>query len=179
MSNYKENIRYHFLVFAFSPVLGLVYAFKTKSKSVIRWSIFAFTVIYGSLFHKSFLGDGAVHWEKVYKNYLYLDFSVWWDRLMAILSFSPTSYTNDDVYIHVLSYLVGTVLNVPQLFFVFVAIVYGYFYSGAVVKFLSYVNWDSNYNKFFFYAFLFLFAIWKFPLNMQTVRTWTGMWVLH
>jgi hypothetical protein len=144
----------------------------------LRWSIFAFTVIYGSLFHISFLGDGEVHWQKVYDNYQYLDFSVWWDQLILILSLNPSQNTNDDPYIHLLSYLIGAILNAPQLFWIGVAIVYGYFFSGTLVKLLGYVNWKSNYNKFFFFFFLVLFLFWKSPLAMQTVRTWTGMWVL-
>lgn len=178
MSIYKENAGYHFLLFAISPFLGMVYAIKTRSKQVIRWSIFAFTVIYGSLFHKSFLGDGAVHWQAVYDNYQYLSFEVWWNRLLAILRLDPTYYTNDDPYIHVISYIVGSLFNVPGLFFVAVALVYAYFFSGAIVKLLSYVRWDLKYNKFYFLFFLTLLILWEAPYLMQTVRTWTGMWVL-
>jgi hypothetical protein len=178
MATYRENAGYHFLVFAASPVLGLLYAIKTRSQSVIRWSIFAFTAIYGSLYHRSYGGDGSAHWDEVYRNYIYLSFDVWWDRMLAILSFSPTPYTNDDPFIHIISYLTGSVLNAPGLFFTVVGIFYAYFYSGAIVKLLSYVNWNSNYNKFFVYFFLIMLLLWKSPNNMQTVRSWTGMWVL-
>jgi len=175
---YKENAGYHFLIFAMSPVLGLVYGIKTKSKKIIRWSLFAFTAIYGTLFHRSFNGDGAVHWQKVYDNYEYLSFEVWWDRLIAILSFAPTPYTNDDVYIHVISYLTGSVFNAPGLFFTVVGLVYAYFYSGAVVKLLSYVNWGSKYKSFYFFFFLILMLLSVSPADMQVVRTWTGAWIL-
>jgi hypothetical protein len=161
-----------------SPVLGLLHGIKTKSNKYIRWSIFVFTVIYGSLFHSSFLGDGKRHWERVYDHYQYLDFSVFWSELMAILSLAPLQTTNDDPYIHLLSYVVGGIFNAPGLFFLAVAVVYAYFYSGAIVKLLSYVNWSSNYNKFFFLFFLVILLLWIPPLKMQTVRTWTGMWVL-
>jgi hypothetical protein len=77
-----------------------------------------------------------------------------------------------------LSYVVGGIFNAPGLFFLAVAVVYAYFYSGAIVKLLSYVNWSSNYNKFFFLFFLVILLLWIPPLKMQTVRTWTGMWVL-
>jgi len=178
MYHQKEDIKYHLIVFLFSPVLGLVYSLKTKSKVVIRWSIFAFVAIYGSLFHPSFLGDGKRHWQNVYDHYQYLDFATWWEELIAILSFASRSTTKDDVYIHTLSYVIGGLLNAPGLFFVCVAIVYAYFYSGFLVKALSFVNWESNYNKFFFYFFLILLLLWKQPYDMQTVRSWTAMWVL-
>jgi hypothetical protein len=178
LATLKQNLKYHYLLFLISPILGLVHGLKTKSKKYIRWSIFIFTVIYGSLLHPSFLGDGRRHWERVYDHYQYLDFSVFWTELMAILSLAPLETTNDDPYIHLLSYLVGGIFNAPGLFFVAVAVVYAYFYSGAIVKLLSYVNWSSNYNKFFFLFFLVIFLLWIPPLKMQTVRTWTGMWVL-
>jgi hypothetical protein len=126
----------------------------------------------------SFLGDGEVHWERVYDRYQYLPFSVWWDQLLLILSLNPPQGINDDPYIHTLSYVIGTVFNAPQLFWIGVAMVYGYFFSGTIVKLLSYVNWRSKYNKFFFLFFMVLFFLWKTPHSMQTVRTWTGMWVL-
>jgi hypothetical protein len=178
MDKLKQNLKYHYLLFLISPVLGLLHGIKTKSNKYIRWSIFVFTVIYGSLFHSSFLGDGKRHWERVYDHYQYLDFSVFWSELMAILSLAPLQTTNDDPYIHLLSYVVGGIFNAPGLFFLAVAVVYAYFYSGAIVKLLSYVNWSSNYNKFFFLFFLVILLLWIPPLKMQTVRTWTGMWVL-
>jgi hypothetical protein len=188
MSLYKSNLKYHILLFLITPILGLIYGLKTKSKKIIRWSIFVFTVIYGSLFSFSIFGgelgatkggvDGSIHWSNVYNHYQNLDFEVWWEELIAILSFAPYSTTNDDVFIHVLSYLTGTVFAAPSLFFVGVALVYGYFFSGAIVKILSHVNWSSKFNKYFFYFFLFLLLLWKHPGDMQTVRSWTGMWVL-
>lgn len=178
MQTLRENIKYHILLFFISPFLGLIYGFKTKSKKYIRWSIFAFVAIYGSLFHESFLGDGAGHWERVYMYYLNKDFSVFWEELIAILSLSPSTSTNADVYTHVLSYLMGTVLSIPQYFFAGVAIVYAYFYSGAVVRLTNYINWKSNYNKFFFGFFFLIFILWQAPFTMQSVRTSTALWVL-
>jgi hypothetical protein len=188
MSLYKSNLKYHILLFLITPILGLVYGLKTKSKKIIRWSIFVFTVIYGSLFSFSIFNsekgateggsDGSRHWNNVYNHYQNLDFEVWWEELIAILSFAPYSTTNDDVFIHVLSYLTGTVFAAPGLFFLGVAIVYGYFFSGALVKILSYVNWNSKFNKFYFIYFLILLVLWMGPSAMHTVRTWTGMWVL-
>lgn len=178
MSSRQQNINYHFILFFISPVMGLVYGLKSKSSVYMRWCIFSFVVIYGSLFHSSFLGDGAVHWNNVYNHYQYLDFSVFWSEFFDIMSLDHSREVNDDPYIHILSYFVGTVLNAPGLFFVFVGAVYGYFYSGVMVKIFGYINWKSKFNKFYFIFFLAMLILWIFPLKMQTVRTWTGMWVL-
>ena len=178
MSSLQQNIKYHFILFFISPVMGLVYGLKSKSLAYMRWSIFGFVVIYGSLFNSSFLGDGYVHWNNVYNHYQYLDFSVFWSELLDIMMLDHSQDVNDDPYIHIVSYFVGGVLNAPGLFFVFVGAVYGYFYSGVMVKIIGYINWKSKFNKFYFIFFLTMLILWIFPLKMQTVRTWTGMWVL-
>jgi hypothetical protein len=178
MATLKENKKYHLLLFLISPILGLTYGIKTKKWSYIRWSIFIFVVIYGSVLHPSHLGDGAVHLENVHTHYTYLSFSQFWEDLTRILSLNPTSKTSTDPYIHILSYIIGTVLNSPNLFFTGVALVFGYFYSGAVVKLLSYVNWNTKYNKFYFLFFLVLFLFFQTPGDMQSVRTGTAVWVV-
>lgn len=185
----KNNLGYYYLIFFITPVLGLIYGLKNGSLKTIRWSIFAFTVFYGSLFTFPILGselggeqgkgyDGAVHWNHVYSHYQYLDFTQWWNELLAIITLNPSYGSYSDPYAHVLAYFIGGVLNAPQFFFVGVAIVFGYFYSGAFVKIISYINWTSGYNKFYFIFFTVLFVLWNLPSDMQTVRTWTGMWVL-
>jgi hypothetical protein len=174
----KEDKKYHLLLFIISPILGLLHGLKTKNKAYIRWSVFMFVMIYASVLHPSHLGDGASNFENLINNYLYLSFSDFWDGLMAIFAFDPMVYTNDDPYLHFLSYFVGTILNAPELFFLFVGIVYAYFYSGAMVKLLEYVNWNSKYNKFYFSFFLILFLLWHNPGHMQSVRNGTGVWIL-
>ena len=136
MSSLQQNIKYHFILFFISPVLGLIYGLRSKSLVYMRWCIFGFVVFYGSLFEMSIFGeaDGSRHWDNVYNHYQYLDFSVFWIELLGIMKFEHVPQVDDDPYIHILSYFVGTILNAPGLFFVFVAVVYGYFYSGVMVK---------------------------------------------
>lgn len=185
MSIKKKNKKYHVFLYLFSPILGLVYGVKSGSLKIIRWSIFVFTVIYGSFFYSLFKdkpfdgsNDGVRHLLGAISHYSYISFEMWWKELLAILSFAPLDGSPTDVFIHVISYISVGIFNAPFLFFTFVAVVYGYFFSGALVKILSYINWQSGYNKTFFYFFLALLILWKLPHDMQTVRTWTGMWVL-
>jgi hypothetical protein len=185
MSIAKSNKKYHVFLFLVSPILGLFYGIKSGSLKVIRWSIFAYTVIYGSLFYSLFYGkeeeganDGVRHLAKAERHYQYLDFSTWWEELIAILSLDPINNTQSDVFIHVISYIAVGIFGAPFLFFTLVAAVYGYFFSGALVKIFSYIDWKSGYNLRFFYFFLVLLILWRTPDAMQTVRTWTGMWVL-
>jgi len=173
----KRLIKYTSILYLLSPVIALLFSLRVKSSKFLRWSLFVFTVIYGSLFHESFLGDGKRHWERAY-TYQYKELHVFWEETIAILSFNPLPSTNDDLYIHFLSYLIAGILNAPGLFFVGVAVVFAYFYSGVIVKILGYVDWKSRNNYLYVLFFVLVFLLWKPPSSMQTVRTWTGMYVL-
>jgi len=174
----KENKKYHLFLFLISPILALIYGIRTKQKSYIRWSIFVFVVIYGSTLHPSHIGDGADHFKTISEQDLGKSFSEFWEELIAILTLSPQPNTATDPYIHILRYILGTLFDAPRALFVVVSIIFGFFYSGAIVKLMSYVNWKSNYNKFYFTFFLILFILYQTPGNMQSVRQGTAIWVV-
>ena len=141
-----------------------------------RWLITLFITFYGSVMMFQEGMDGYVHWQNVYDYYSDLSIQDYFNGLYHILTFSPLSSTNDDMYIHTLSFLVGSVFHLPQLFFTVVAFIYGYFFSGSILKVLrniSRVKFD-----WLIYGFAFLFLIWKNLDGINTVRTWTGLWVL-
>tara|TARA_B110000211_G_C14089961_1_gene558490 strand:- start:84 stop:1385 length:1302 start_codon:yes stop_codon:yes gene_type:complete len=177
MATLDQNKKYHLLLYLISPIMGLIYGIRTKNQKYVRWSIFIFVFIYGAVLHPSHLGDGATHFERL-SYYSHLSFSQFWNDLISILSFIPTQFTNDDPYIHILSYVTTGIFNRPSLFFVGVAFVFAYFYSGAIVMLLSYVNWKSKYNKFYFTFFLVFLLLWQNPGHMQSVRLGTAIWVV-
>ncbi|TVS00478.1 MAG: hypothetical protein EA407_14620 [Rhodobacteraceae bacterium] len=81
-----------------------------------------------------------------------------------------------DLYIHVLSYFVSGVLGLPALFFTFVAFVYGYFFAGSLVIALR--GWRSVQLPVFTLLLVITFLLLKNIEGVNTVRTWTGLWVL-
>jgi len=177
MATLDQNKKYHLLLYLISPIMGLIYGIRTKNQKYIRWSIFIFVFIYGAVLHPSHLGDGATHFERL-SYYDHLSFSQFWNNLIDILSFNPSYSTNDDPYIHILSYVTAGIFNRPSLFFVGVAFVFAYFYSGAIVMLLSYVNWKSKYNKNYFTFFLVFLLLWQNPGHMQSVRLGTAIWIV-
>ena len=168
----------HLLLFFISPISGLIYGLQTWNKKHIRWTIFFFTFIYGSVFHPSHLGDGKDHFESLLRNYSDVDFTSFISDSVNILSLNPTIYTNDDLYLHVVSYFVGSVISLPNLFFSVIALVFSFFYSGALVKLFSYVNFRSRHIGIFFLFFIILTLLWIHPGKMQSVRHGTAFWVL-
>jgi len=120
--------------------------------------------------------DASAHQENVYYHYVGLSFESFANELWHIITLNPLPDTDDDVYIHVISYLTGSLLYAPWLFFTIVGFVFGYFYISALSKILV---WDRRKRlPLVAIAFIFLFIIYRGVDNLQTVRTWTGMWVL-
>lgn len=171
-----QRLLFSFLLMLISPVMSLISGLKSTSQAYKRWLIIIFVTIYGSVILLPDLADGTRHLENVYANYLDLSFDEYVDGLYHIVTFNPKPTTNDDVYIHTLSFFVGSILNSPQLFFVFVAFVYAYFFSGAMLKVFNGIN--KLKFDWMFYGFLLVFFLWVNIEGINTVRTWTGLWVL-
>ncbi|MCB0633700.1 MAG: hypothetical protein R2824_00185 [Saprospiraceae bacterium] len=159
-----------------SPVFTLVYTLKQKDKRFTKWMLTLFSTVYASTFNIEGIGDGTVHWERVYSYYVGLSFPQFLSDLKDILLFKTNHYVNEDVYIHFLSYLTGEVFAVPGLFFVFVGFIYGYFFSASMVAVFDRFPSIGKHFHFFILAVYFI-AILNLQ-SMNTVRTWTGFWVL-
>ena len=159
-----------------SPILALVQGLRSKDQRYQRWVLTLFATIYASTFSLKGIGDGTRHWQRVYDYYTDLSFSQFWSDLIGIILFRTNAFVNDDVYIHLLSYFVGGVLGAPGLFFVFVGFVYGYFFAGSMVKIFRCFPSFFQHFPYFIIAVYFI-AILNLQ-SMNTVRTWTGFWVM-
>lgn len=158
-----------------SPLLALFSAIRDlqwKNKKLI---IILFFTIYGSLITYSEGNDAAsyIRLLDVYSDMSTADFFLW---LKHILLFDPLPGSPNDVYVHCLAFFTSSLLSINGLFFPLVGTIYGYFYAMALSKVLV---WDNK-NKITVTVFLIiiLFIIHRSVTNFQTVRTWTGMWVL-
>lgn len=172
----QQKFALNLIFMIFSPVLALFYGLREKSFVLKRWVVIFFITLYGSVFSYSAGNDAYVHQKAVYDNYIRLSFSDFYDRLIDILLFQPQSTTNDDVYIHVLSFFVGSVLQIPELFFVFVSFIYAYFFAGAMIKMFAFLPQPRL--SWVFYLFAIAFILWRNLEGINVVRTWTGFWVL-
>lgn len=162
-----------------SPALVLWSDLKSRNIEIKKWSLILFVTFLGSVItiKPGLIGaDGARHWLMVYTTYSGMDFHTFLDGLWGILVFDPPSYARGDVYIHVLSYVLGSVLELPGLFFVFVSFVYGYFFSSSLIKIFAYL--PKGRLPILFYGFAVVFLFWINVEEIQSVRTWTGGWVL-
>lgn len=170
-SKYTTSIVYALLM----PVLLVADAIKSSSFRYKRWALTLFFGVYGSTITLSKSKDGYRHLEMVYEHYVGLPFEQFMFELFQILTFQ-TSIGGSDVYKHVLSYFVGEILGLPGLFFVFVGLIYGYFFSGAMLVVFRNFRWAHK--NLLFWGFVILFILAKNVEGVNTVRTWTGLWVL-
>ena len=167
-----------------APWLLLVAAWKTKSRRQKHWLLTLFVTIYGSTITIAYdpygAGpDGVRHLLSVYTHYTDLGFGQFLDELWSIIllrSDATASGGSVDVYKHVLAYLTGSVLATPQLFFPIAAFVYGYFFTGSLLEIFR--HFKTSRWTYLFIAFAFLFFLIKNIEGVNTVRTWTGLWIL-
>lgn len=158
-----------------SPAIGLYNGIKYldwKNRKVI---IVLFFIIYGSLLT---YGEGAdanryMDLLTTYDTMTFSEFLLW---LKHIITFDPLPGSPSDVYIHVLSFFTSAVLGMHGLFFPIVAAIYGYFYANAMSKILV---WEKGFKMTVaIVLIIILFIIHRSVGNFQTVRSWTGMWIL-
>lgn len=163
------------------PWILLIAAWKSASHRERHWLIVFFFTIYGATISIAYdplgLGvDGVRHLLNVYTHYRDLGFDQFISELWLILTFQPPPTTNQDVYIHVLSYVVGSLIGEPRFFFPIVATVYGYFFVGSMLEVFK--NSTSSRRTYVFIAFGTLFFLIMNIAGVNSVSFWTAMWIL-
>lgn len=173
----KRAFFYSILFMLISPAISLIHGVKGNfGLEFKRKLLIVFITIYGSIITISGTNDGVVHLNNVYDHYVGLSFINFFSEILDIVFFIDNPNINDDLYIHFVSYLTGGILGVPGLFFVVISFVYAYFFAGSLFKVVNIKN-QNNY-KFIVYFFILVFILWKNIEGINTVRTWTGLWVL-
>jgi len=159
-----------------SPILGLFYSIKYLDWQYKKWSLIFFIVIFGSIMVLPGASDSVRHQQNVYDHYVGMSIADFGSGLWHIITLNPKADTNDDVFIHIISFVTGGLLGLPRLFFVVVAFFFGYFYITGLSRVL---RWDPGIKLSSHAIFLVLiFIIYLGIDSMQTVRTWTGAWIL-
>jgi|26BtaG_2_1085354.scaffolds.fasta_scaffold00002_234 hypothetical protein len=174
----KKAFFYNFIFMFISPALSLAHGLRGNfGPEFKRRLLIVFITIYGSIITISENQDGNDHLNRVYLHYIDLPFTQFMLEIGDILTFKINPDINQDLYIHLLSYFTGTIVGLPSLFFVFVSFVYAYFFAGSMMKIFYYTQKKYKYS-WTFYIFAIVFVLWKSLDGINTVRTWTGMWIL-
>jgi len=162
------------LVFTF-PILGLFSAIRHLRWAEKKVIIVLFTTIYASLLRYDDAADAARYMEMLFR-YDGMSLPTFLDTTVHIMTFDPIYGYANDLYVHSLSFLNASVLGLHGLFYPMVGFIYGYFYASGMSKILV---WDKGKKLTFSVLFIImLFIIHRSVTNLQTVRTWTGLWIL-
>lgn len=157
------------------PGVLLLDLWRARSERQRHWVLTIFFVVLG--FAAIIAGDGRRMLDLVEFVFPHIPFAVFLEDLWRILTLRNTLTTGTrDVYMHVTGYFFGSVLGMPQLFFPFVAGVYGYFFSGSILHVLR--NVQVSRLNYLLIGFIGVFLLVRGFDGFFTVRTWTGMWIL-
>ena len=155
----------------------LVHYLKPQNVFVVRRSVFAMLgVIYGFTLKLGPNADGTRHFERAELYYSGMTLKTFIVELGQIFSLQGTRAQVFDPFVHLISYLTGSVLGAPSLFFPVVGLIFGWYFGGAVLLAVERFHIKSvNYVILFFLTLLlFLRGI----NEIQAVRMWTAMWMM-
>jgi hypothetical protein len=165
-----------FLTF-FSPLLGLVYGLKKLDKKGKHLVLTLFGLFYGLLLNYSEGADAGAY-ARLVETYYTLGLSEFLDRLIDIITLKPQTGSPNDLYIHFLCGIAGSMFSSKSLLFALVGIIYGYFYGSALLKVIRTPKARLKKIGILSFMLILLFVIHRSFDSMQTIRSWTGMWVL-
>lgn len=176
--NGKKAYGFYTILMFLSPALTLFHSLRSSLDIKLkRRLMILFITIYGSIITISESADGYYHLQMVYLHYIDLPFTQFLSEVGDIFLFKTTSYVRGDLYVHVLSYFTGTLVRLPELFFVFASFVYAYFFTGSLISVFKSSETPIKYSR-ILVGLAIVFVLWKNIEGINSIRTWTGAWVL-
>lgn len=168
----------NWLIAALSPVLLLWIGLNSTSYGFKRIVIIIFSIFFGLLLPINEGFDAFRHQKMVFDLYLNMEFDEFISDSLDILTFQQST-SSIDLYKHIISYWCGAILQMPKTFFFWVSLFYGIFFSYVVLYAFQYLQF-KNFIRLGMIplSFSILFVLNTNFEGIQTVRTWTGMWVL-
>lgn len=173
MNNIQKG--YLSLLFLVSPFLGLMNLFKIKDEKTLTFFGTLFFGLLGSVFVYVEGTDGHSHLMNAKEFYTDMSLGEFFIKAYEVLTFSSTKGSTD-LYLHVISFLSTSVLQSPSLIHVFAGLVLGYFFTKSVLLVMK----DNLQTKkgYILLGFIVLFLLIKSIGALNSIRMWTGMWVL-
>lgn len=159
----------------FSPVVSLVYSLRNLNYRGKQLIFTLFGLVYGLSLNFSEGSDAGAYVRNL-GTYYGVGLGEFVERFIGIISFNPPPGSPSDLYLHFLNGIAGSLFQSPILLYAIVGTVYGYLYGTAL---LGVIKLPKGRNITLLLVILVgLFVIHRGYENMQTIRSWTGMWVL-
>ena len=171
----RQQKGYILLLLFVSPILALFNILKLKNNRDITFFGTLFFGMIGSLYIYSDGNDGFKHRFLVEQNYIGMSFNEFLSQSYEILTFNAGEGTTD-FYLHILSFIAGSIFNIPELLHVLAGLILGYFYTKSVLLIIGdNVQQKKNY---ILMGLIVLLLLIKSITALNSIRMWTGMWVL-
>jgi len=166
---------YLLLLMLFSPIMGVVQLLRNRDeKTLLLFGVIFFGIV-GSLYVYRPGSDGEAHLSNAILNYSDMSFSDFLNQFYDLATLNGTSAAKD-IYLHCISYLAASVFGVPELIHVFAGLILGYFFTKSALLVLK-NNIDTEKSG-ILVAFILLFLFFRSLGALNSIRMWTGMWVL-
>ncbi len=153
---------------AFYNGLKLINYPKSKNFLILFFGFFGYTMIFQEN------TDGFRHSLNVADHYVGLSFNEFINELILLFQFTPSPGTNDDPYLHILSYIAGF-FNSSKALYLLASLIYGYFYVNSLYYIRGFIN--VKFNFYIILIFLSIIFIKGFE-GINSIRNWTGSWCL-
>ena len=170
----KERFGYALLSFLITPILALFLIIGNYQSKFAKYIVVIFFGIFGFniIFQPGF--DGYRHSLNVERHYVGLSMGEFFDELANILMFAPESETNDDPYLHIISYISSFFSSGSSGLYLIAGLVYGYFFASGIQK----VYLEIGHKWTFITILLFLiFLSWMSFNGLNSIRNWTAAWI--
>lgn len=166
---------YLLLIFLVSPFVGVWNLFRIKDEKAFLFFGTLFFGLVGSVFVYVPGTDGHSHLMNAKLHYTTMSLGEFFTKAYEVLTFSSTKGSTD-LYLHIISFLSTSVLQSPSLIHVFAGMVLGYFFTKSVLLVMK----DNLQAKkgYILLGFIALFLLIRSIGALNSIRMWTGMWVL-
>jgi hypothetical protein len=172
---YKVNLGIQILITLFSPILAAFNLFRSRNQKFIFISgVFLFAIL-GSIYVYIPGNDGLTHLKNVKESYLGMSVSTFFEIFEKLLTFQDVASGVSDPYIHILSYISGSVFGIPELLHVFAGLIYGIIYMKSVLFVTK--NIKLNHLKVSLYLLLTVFFAYRGIAGINAIRWWTAFWL--
>lgn len=162
------------ILFWFSPVLGLVEAFRNLKSKKARLVLFGFCLCFGICFSvgtERVEGSiDGISMRQVFEESKNLSTSQFVHYLTEYFEFDEGA---QDIYIVTVSFLVGRITGNYHFFFLVLAFIFAFFQ----LKCLRYLVKEDNYTNSLVCIILACLFLWNNIFNINGARFWTAAWI--
>lgn len=178
MRNIKTVIVNYYLLAFLSPVISLITLLRSgHTKLVVPVGTFIMTIL-GSIYVYVPETDGETHRNTVVNYYLDMGIVEFLTAFLQLFFLNNESAPPgiSDPYLHLLSFLSGSLFGVPELLHVFAAFVYGLIYFNILKILFERITLPKGISLI---VLLFaVFLIYRGFSGLNSIRWWSGLWLM-